>query len=103
MNVKGSITNQTPVFVKAGEKSAGKESTVADEAIRASIITNLTWYAHLPIEKVVVAVKSGYVELTGQVQWMYQKMVIAAMVQKIEGVTGIINNIAVRFKSEEHT
>jgi len=72
---------------------------VADETIKASILTNLTWYSHTPVEEVVVMVSSGYVELSGHVQWMYQKMVIAAMVQKIEGVMGIINNIGVRLQS----
>ncbi len=98
MNVKGSITEHNPVIVKTGECNRSSIYAAADEVIKASIISNLNWYSHTPVEEVKVTVKSGYVELYGHVQWMYQKMVIAAMVQKIEGVMGIINNIHVRLQ-----
>lgn len=93
MNVKGSITNQKPVIGITGESNMRYENTVADDAIKASILQSLHWYAHLPCDDISVTVKSGYVELIGHVQWLYQKMVISAMIQKIEGVKGIINGI----------
>jgi osmotically-inducible protein OsmY len=72
-----------------------KIPTFCDDNIKSSIITTLTWYSHTPLEEIAVTVKYGYVTLAGIVPWTYQKMVIASMVQNIEGVKGIINNIRV--------
>src|SRR5579871_270973 len=93
MNLQGSTLNQTSVFVTAGDSNTASQRGVADDAIKASILRTLNWYSHTPVEDVTVDVKYGYVELMGQVQWLYQKMVIAAMVQKVDGVRGIINGI----------
>ncbi len=102
MNVKGSV-NSSKVTTLTFDKSHlaalnsldAKDPTNPDDAIKASILSTLTWYSHTPIDDVRVFVKNGYVTLNGIVQWMYQKMVIAAMVQQVDGVMGIINSIDV--------
>jgi osmotically-inducible protein OsmY len=67
----------------------------ADNVIRSSIMVSLAGYSHVPLEKIIVTVKNGFVSLTGMVQWIYQKGVLLSMVQSIPGVRGVENNMGV--------
>jgi len=78
------------------EDEIGKNIGANDKEIKSTILSSLNWYSFSPIEEIKVAVDKGKVILTGQVPWMYQKMVIASIVLKSKGVQEVINKITVR-------
>ena len=66
-----------------------------DADIARSIQNVLEWSACLPKDHVKVMVEGGWVTLTGDVDWAYQKQVVAAGVRGLMGVTGVSNDIGV--------
>ncbi len=68
--------------------------TDADIAQRA--VQVLDWDIVLPDQAVKVKVSKGYVTLTGEVHWDYQRRSAEADVRKLAGVIGVINKIELR-------
>lgn len=68
----------------------------ADADITRAIQNVISWSSYLPDGHVDVAVESGWVTLSGQVDWDYQKLALANAVSPLMGVTGISNKISVR-------
>ena len=56
----------------------------------------LTLAQHFPPDSVMVMVESGWITLTGRVDWQYQRDKAEACVRDIVGVTGVSNHIDVR-------
>ncbi|HTA27652.1 MAG TPA: BON domain-containing protein [Bacteroidia bacterium] len=72
-----------------------KSSDNTDNIIKTSIYGLVQKYSPGPLEEIFVTVINGYVNLSGLVQWMYQKTILVLMIRNIEGVRGITNNIGV--------
>lgn len=71
------------------------EKHVEDDQIAKRAADTLA--AHLPArEGVSVTVQKGWVVLTGEVHWQYQKVAAEYAVRRIEGVTGLTNRIGVK-------
>lgn len=68
-----------------------------DLAIRA--VQMLDWSATVPKNAVQVQVNGGWVTLTGEVEWQYQKEEAYRSIRRLAGVSGIINTIAVTPKA----
>ena len=71
--------------------SAG-ERTDADVA--AAVVRSLE-DAAIPIEKLDLTVSKGWVTLSGEVEWQYQKEDAERIVRRLAGVTGVTNLITV--------
>jgi len=56
----------------------------------------LDWDTSIPAGKVKVEVQNGWLTLSGQVEWQYQKVSAENAVRKLSGVTGISNQITVK-------
>ena len=56
----------------------------------------LTWTSYLPLDAVKVRVEKGWLTLTGDVEWQYQRQDAEASVRNILGVTGVSNQIAIK-------
>ncbi len=56
----------------------------------------LEWTTTLPADAVKVMVEGGWVTLSGQVDWQYQKEAAADAVRALLGVTGVSDQIAIR-------
>jgi osmotically-inducible protein OsmY len=67
----------------------------ADDEIAGRAVAMLGWDAGVPSERIQVKVERGYVTLTGEVDWNYQKDEVERAVRKLSGVTGIRNAIVV--------
>src|SRR5436190_15179968 len=67
-----------------------------DAAIAAAIIRALEWDALVPIERLDVTVSKGWVTLSGEVDWYYQKEDAERVARRIAGVRGVTNLITVR-------
>ena len=76
-----------------------KPSTVrTDPEIAREAIQELESHVSIPNDKIKVTVEKGWVTLEGTVDWQYQKSLAESAIQKLRGVVGITNNIAVKPK-----
>ena len=63
-------------------------------AVRASHILN--WDVFVPHERIAIKVERGYVTLSGEVEWQYQRADAEKDVRKLSGIKAVINDIRVR-------
>lgn len=56
----------------------------------------LDWNTSIPKDKVKVTIDEGYLTLSGEVEWQYQKLSAWNAVTGISGVKSVINNIIVK-------
>ena len=68
----------------------------ADEGIAERVARLLGWYSSLRNMDVRAEVDDGHVTLTGAVDFLYQKEVVADRVAELEGVTDVTNRIVIR-------
>lgn len=66
-----------------------------DEQIAATAIDHLAWNVTVPADAISVMVESGWVTLTGKVDWRYQKEAALQDISHLTGVMGIINHITI--------
>ncbi len=64
-----------------------------DDEIAQRAINILAWSTTLPGDTLLVKVRDGWVTLTGEVNWQYQRMAAEGALRKLEGIVGISNNI----------
>ena len=74
--------------------SGSSKRTDADIAGSAKNV--LQWTSSLPKDGVKVMVESGWVTLSGDVDWEYQRRAAASAVRYLTGVTGVSNQIAIK-------
>jgi osmotically-inducible protein OsmY len=73
--------------------SATKRS---DEEIAGAAIGRFEWDVSIPRDTIKVTVDKGWVTLTGEVDWNYQKDAASLDVRPLFGVVGIINQITIK-------
>jgi len=67
-----------------------------DEDIAAAAINRMGWDISVPKDAVKVQVENGWVTLTGQVDWHYQKIAAVQELRHLPGVTGLSDQITVK-------
>jgi osmotically-inducible protein OsmY len=67
-----------------------------DAEIAASALHFLQWMTYLPKESVQVCVEAGWITLTGQVDWEYQRAAALRGVRSLIGVTGVTDQIFIK-------
>jgi osmotically-inducible protein OsmY len=67
-----------------------------DADIARSAENVLEWSTYLPRDHVKVMVEDGWLTLTGEVDWEYQKQAVATGVRYLMGVKGVSDNISIR-------
>jgi osmotically-inducible protein OsmY len=67
-----------------------------DDEIAAAAIDRLGWDVSVPRDAVKISVDHGWVTLTGQVDWYYQKEAAEQDVHRLFGVVGVSNQIAIK-------
>jgi osmotically-inducible protein OsmY len=68
----------------------------SDADIARSAENVLEWSTYLPRDHVKVMVEDGWITLTGEVDWEYQKQAAATAVRYLMGVKGMSDEIAIR-------
>jgi len=71
------------------------DKKTADDEVAKRAIDILKWRVGLPADRIGVKVEKGFVTLTGDVDWQYQKSEAEAAVHDLTGVVGIVNAIRV--------
>src|ERR1700733_7167868 len=67
-----------------------------DEDIAKQALNVLNWDLSVPKDKVKVKVEKGWITLSGDVNWYYQKNAAESDVRKLLGVMGVSNQIAIK-------
>ena len=67
-----------------------------DADIAESAKNILGWSSSLPVDAVKVLVEGGWLTLSGNVEWQYQRQDAADSVRYLFGVTGVSNQIAIK-------
>ena len=68
----------------------------ADADIASAVEHVLAWSSSLPERAIQVVVEGGWVTLTGQVNWQFQRQAAADSVRHLMGVTGVSDQIALK-------
>jgi len=72
------------------------EKKDADDEIAQRAAKILEWDSSVPLDKIKVKVERGWVTLSGEVEWQFQRQAAEAAVRKLSGVSGVMNTILVR-------
>src|ERR1700722_14533123 len=68
----------------------------SEEEIAAAAIGRFEWDVSIPRDTIKVTVDKGWVPLTGEVDWYYQKDSASMDVRTLYGVTGVSNQITIK-------
>jgi osmotically-inducible protein OsmY len=74
---------------------AGAPPTADDEIARRAL-QSLDWDVSIPKNKIFAKVQDGFVTLTGEVDWNYQRTKAVQLINNLSGVTGVSNNIKIK-------
>jgi len=72
------------------------DSKKTDTEIANAAVNALKWNYSVPENKITVKVDDGYVYLTGEVMWEYQKVAAKKAVQDLTGVKYVGNNVTLK-------
>lgn len=67
-----------------------------DDEIAQRAVSILAWNAAVPRDAVHLKVQHGWVSLSGQVDWNYQREAAENAIRKLSGVAGVINDITLK-------
>jgi len=95
-NVAGVIALVEKIEVKYPSSYSKTNGEIAAEVLAA-----LTTRWDIPKDKVKVKVEAGWVTLTGELTWNYQKEAARNAIKSLMGVTGVTNNITIKSESME--
>jgi osmotically-inducible protein OsmY len=74
-------------------------SNRTDADVARSVENTLQWLSYLPTDAVKVIVENGWVTLSGEVDWNYQRLNAAAVVRDLMGVRGLTENIGIKSRA----
>jgi len=64
-----------------------------DSDIARTVTNVLEWASYIPKDSIKVMVEGGWITLTGNVEWEYQRSAAAYAVRHLMGVTGVSNEV----------
>ena len=68
----------------------------ADDEIAKRALSIISWDTTIPTDDVKVKVQNGWITLSGEVEWNYQRTAAEEAVRKLSGVVGVSNLVGVR-------
>ncbi|MGO4822197.1 MULTISPECIES: BON domain-containing protein [unclassified Flavobacterium] len=74
----------------------GEEYKKTDKEIAKAVVSAFEWKASVPENDITVKVENGWVYLSGEVQWSYQKESAKNAVENLVGVKGVVNSISLK-------
>ena len=93
----------------AGVKAVAQDITIEftnsgkhnDSQVATEIVNAFKFNWQVPFERVHVLVEDGWVTLTGNLEWKYQKEAARAAVKNLPGVKGVSNNLLIESKMND--
>lgn len=74
-------------------------NTVADDEVALRILNAFRWSTNIPTDAVKVRVQGGWVTLSGNVEWNYQRDAASHAIHDMAGVKGVTNSIVITPKA----
>ena len=71
------------------------DKKTSDDEIAKRALNIISWDTSIPANKVQVMVEGGWITLSGQVEWYYQKVSAEEAVRKISGIKGVSNMLTI--------
>lgn len=90
-NVKGVKAVANDIEVKYGS-----DYKKTDKEIAKAVVNALTWNSSVPDDKLTIEVRNGWVTLSGELEWYFQKEAARKAVEDLLGVEGVINNVTLK-------
>lgn len=78
------------------EVKYGESYKKTDKEIAKAVVNALEWNASVPDDKITVKVEDGWVYLSGDVKWSYQRDAAKRTVEHLLGVKHVANNISIK-------
>lgn len=78
------------------EVQPNSETRRTDTAIAEAAVNALSWDSAVPPKSVNLTIRDGWVTLTGNVEWRYQRDAAEYTVRRLYGVKGVTNSILVK-------
>jgi osmotically-inducible protein OsmY len=72
----------------------------SDDEIAKRAVNFIDWSTSLPKDRIKVSVQHGYVTLSGEVDWNYQKQLAENGIRSLKGVVGVLNTITLKMKPQ---
>ncbi|TLU74528.1 BON domain-containing protein [Lichenicoccus roseus] len=72
------------------------DMTRGDDDIASAAISRLAWDTAVPRDAIQVEVERGWVTLTGDVRWHFEKEAAATDVRNLAGVTGLTDKVTIK-------
>lgn len=94
-NVKGVKAVALDIDVKYGT-----EYKKTDKEIAKAVVNALTWNNSIPEDKITVKVEDGWVYLSGNLNFAYQKDAAKKAVDNLLGVKGVVSSIKIKQTTE---
>jgi osmotically-inducible protein OsmY len=69
---------------------------VSDDEVAKRALQSLNWATVVPRDSIQVSVRDGWITLTGELSWQYQKTAAAAAVRSLQGVKAVFDEIALK-------
>jgi osmotically-inducible protein OsmY len=82
------------------EVKYGTEYKKTDKEIAKAAVNALTWNNSVPEDKVNIKVEDGWIYLSGQLNYAYQKDAAKKAVDNLLGVKGVVNTIQIKQTTE---
>jgi osmotically-inducible protein OsmY len=67
-----------------------------DTEIAQAVEFAIKWHTLIPAERILVKVEKGWVSLSGEVDWAYQRDAVQKAVRPVTGVRGVSNDIKLK-------
>lgn len=80
------------------EVKYGSAYRKTDKEIAKAAVNALKWNSSVPEEDIEVKVEDGWVYLSGEVEWSYQKNAAKKAIENLIGVRSVMNNILIKTK-----
>lgn len=71
----------------------------SDAEIAHAVETAFAWHSSVPADRIKAKVEKGWVTLTGEVDWEYQRAAAANLVRPLVGVVGVNNGIVLKART----
>jgi osmotically-inducible protein OsmY len=72
------------------------DKKTADDEIAGRALAILRWNTVIPPDSVQIRVQDGWVTLTGEVDWQFQRIAAESQIRRLSGVAGLMNSITIK-------
>jgi osmotically-inducible protein OsmY len=72
------------------------DKKTADDEIAGRALAVLRWNTVIPPDSVQIRVQDGWVTLTGEVDWQFQRIAAESQIRRLSGVAGLMNSITIK-------